>query len=198
MPLPALANGFITIGCFQHLSRVTDEVLELWGRIFAQLPTARIRFQSPQLKDSQFVEEFHLRLASCGIDSNRISTHGASIREEYLAAHSEIDLILDTFPYTGGTKTCEALWMGVPTLTLAGETLLARQGASLLSAAGLNDWVVNDKETYFTKAVHFANDIPALANLRQNLREQVLISPIFNSKRFAENFENTLWKMWRD
>lgn len=197
-PLPALTNGYITFGCFQNLSKVTDSVLVVWGQILAQLPNARLRFQSKQLRDKQVAEALYARLARYGIEAARVKLHAASSREVYLYAHGQVDMILDTFPYTGGTTTCEALWMGVPTLTLAGETLLARQGASLLSAAGLPDWVADNEASYIKQAVVFANNFNQLAVLRNGLREQVLASPLFDGQRFAKNFENTLWKLWED
>ena len=106
-------------------------------------------------------------------------------------------MILDTFPFPGGTTTCEALWMGVPTLTLAGDTLLARQGASMLTAAGLGDWVVTSAEDYIAKAVTLTSDIPKLAALRAGLRAQASTSPLFDAERFARNFEDALWGMWQ-
>jgi protein O-GlcNAc transferase len=197
-PLPAWNNGFITFGCFQNLSKVTNDVLELWSKILAQLPTARLRFQSKQLHEKIIVEQLYSRLARYGVDANRVETHAADSYKNYLVAHSQVDFILDTFPYTGGTTTCEALWMGVPTLTLAGETLLARQGASLLSAAGLSNWISTDMDDYIAKTVSFTCDIQVLAELRQGLREQVLNSPLFDAKQFARNFENALGKIWSD
>ncbi|HTN93644.1 MAG TPA: glycosyltransferase, partial [Gallionella sp.] len=132
-----------------------------------------------------------------GIAPARATLHGSISRKAYLAAHAEVDLILDTFPYPGGTTTCEALWMGVPTLTLAGETLLARQGASLLMAAGLEEWVATSEEEYIAKTIAFASDLPRLASLRAGLRERVRNSPLFDAQRFAKNFEDALWGMWQ-
>jgi predicted O-linked N-acetylglucosamine transferase (SPINDLY family) len=106
-------------------------------------------------------------------------------------------MILDTFPYPGGTTTCEALWMGVPTLTLAGDTLLSRQGASLLTAAGLDNWIATSKADYVDRALALAGDIARLAVLRAGLREQVKSSPLFDAPRFARNLEDALWGMWR-
>jgi protein O-GlcNAc transferase len=197
-PLPALQSGHITFGCFQNLSKVGDEVLAAWGKIFAALPGARLRWQSKQLGDAAVAQQQRSRLREHGIDAARVSLHGSASREAYLAAHAEVDLVLDTFPYPGGTTTCEALWMGVPTVTLAGDTLLSRQGASLLAAAGLDDWVATNVKDYIAKAIAMANDTPKLMTLRKGLREQVNTSPLFDAKRFAKNFEDALWGMWQE
>jgi predicted O-linked N-acetylglucosamine transferase (SPINDLY family) len=196
-PLPALSNGMITFGCFQNLAKVGDDVLATWEDVFAALPDARLRIQCKQLGEQAQREQLLQRLKRHGIDPARVELHGAVSREDYLAAHAEVDLILDTFPYPGGTTTCEALWMGVPTLTLAGDSLLARQGASLLTAAGLEEWVAASKEEYIAKAIVLANDKSKLATLRAGLRQQVLVSPLFDAPRFARNFEDALWRMWQ-
>ena len=194
---PALKNGYITFGCFQTLTKLGNTVLETWGEILAALPNAKLRVQCKQLGEPAQVEQLLQRLQRYGIDASRVTTHGSTNREAYLAAHAEVDVILDTFPYPGGTTTCEALWMGVPTLTLAGDSLLARQGASLLTAAGLEEWVATSKEEYIAKAIALASDQSGLADLRAVLREQVLASPLFNAPRFARNFEDALWGMWQ-
>ncbi|MBI5430528.1 MAG: tetratricopeptide repeat protein [Nitrosomonadales bacterium] len=196
-PLPAQTNQQFTFGCFQNLAKVSDGVLAVWGKIFALLPEARLRMQCNQLADPAVVEQTLQRLQQHGIDHARVTLHGALRREDYLAAHSEVDLILDTFPYPGGTTTCEALWMGVPTLTLAGDSLLARQGASLLAAAGLNEWIAASKDEYIAKAIAFAHDRHKLAMLRAGLREQAGRSPLFDAPRFARNLEDALWGMWQ-
>ena len=195
--LPAIKNGHITFGCFQNLTKVNDGVLELWGKILAALPDATLRLQCKQFSEPSLAAQLLQRLQRHGIDPARVAIHGSARREDYLAAHAEVDMILDTFPYPGGTTTCEALWMGVPTLTLAGDSLLARQGASLLGAAGLSDWVANSREAYVAKAIALASDLPGLARLRAGLRAQVLTSPLFDAPRFARHFEQALWGMWQ-
>jgi predicted O-linked N-acetylglucosamine transferase (SPINDLY family) len=196
-PLPALANGFVTFGSFQNLVKLNDAVLALWARVLSALPGARLRLQSQQLADERARRQFALRLQHAGIAVERVSMHGPLSRERYLAAHGEVDLILDTFPFPGGTTTCEALWMGVPTLTLAGDRLIGRQGASLLSAAGLNEWVAETPGEFVNKALDFCRDLPRLAALRAGLRAQLPASPLFDAPRFARNFENALWAMWQ-
>lgn len=195
-PLPAREKDYITFGCFQRLTKVGDDVLKLWSDILAALPTARLRWQCAQLGDPAVAAQFVQRLQSHAINPARVTLQGAVSRCNYLAAHAEVDVILDTFPYPGGTTTCEALWMGVPTLTLAGSTLLSRQGASLLTAAGLEDWVTGSEADYLAKAIAVASDLPLLADLRARLRAQVLASPLFDAQQFARNFEAGLWGMW--
>jgi predicted O-linked N-acetylglucosamine transferase (SPINDLY family) len=196
-PLPAMSNNVITFGCFQNLSKLGDDVLAAWGEIFAALPSAKLRIQCNQLGDQTQAAVLIKRLQHYCIDPSRVVLLGAVSREDYLAAHAEVDLILDTFPYPGGTTTCEALWMGVPTLTLTGKNLLARQGASLLTAAGLTEWIAGNREEYVNKAISLASDLHMLASLRAGLRQQVLASPVFNAKRFARNLESALWDMWQ-
>ncbi|MGC2047796.1 MAG: tetratricopeptide repeat protein, partial [Gallionella sp.] len=144
--LPALHNGHITFGCFQTLPKIGNNVLATWGKIFAALPNAKFRLQRRQFEERAQVKQMTDQLQQHGIDPARVLLLGSVTRKAYLAAHADVDMILDTFPYPGGTTTCEALWMGVPTLTLAGDTLLSRQGASLLTAAGLSDWIAASSE----------------------------------------------------
>jgi predicted O-linked N-acetylglucosamine transferase (SPINDLY family) len=195
--LPSLGKGYLTFGCFQNFAKLGDEVLAVWGRIFTALPNARLRLASKQLGDATVAAQLSLRLQQQGIAAARVTMHGAVPRRAYLEAHAEVDVLLDTFPYPGGTTTCEALWMGVPTLTLAGNTLLARQGASLLTAAGLPDWIATREADYVDKAIRLSGDLPKLAALRAGLREQVSTSPLFDAPRFARHFEDALWGMWQ-
>jgi protein O-GlcNAc transferase len=196
--LPALENGYITFGCFQTMAKVSDDVLKLWAEVMQVLPNSRLRWQCKQLGDVKVIKEIKVRMSQCGIDTRRVSFHGKVSREEYLAAHAEVDFILDSFPFTGGTTTCEALWMGVPTLTLAGETMIARQGASLLTAAGLADWVAETKQAFVQKAYDLCSDLPRLAAFRAALRKKVSTSSLFNGALFAKSLEIALWEMWEE
>jgi predicted O-linked N-acetylglucosamine transferase (SPINDLY family) len=195
--LPALRKGHITFGCFQILSKLNDEVLAAYGKILGSLPGAKIRFQCGPLGDAKVAVQFARRLQQHGIEAARITLHGPEPRQTYLASYGEVDLILDTFPFPGGTTTCDAIWMGVPTITLNGDSLLSRQGASLLAAAGLKDWIAVDVEEYVSKVLKYAEDLPGLAALRAGLRQQASGSPLFDAQRFARNFEIALWGMWR-
>ncbi len=195
-PLPALSNGYITFGCFQNLSKLDDAVLTTWARILQGLPDARLRLQSHQLKAPAIRKLMLERLQHHGITAERVLLAEPGSRASYLSAHADVDVILDTFPYPGGTTTCEALWMGVPTVTLAGETLISRQGASILSCVGLSDWVASDTHDYVDSAINKANDLPGLAALRARLRHQVQASPLINAPRFARHLEHALSSIW--
>ena len=195
--LPAMANGGVTFGCFQRLDKINDAILSAWGRIIAALPKARLYLANKQLDSPVVMDQFMRRLQHHGIDPARVRLQGAAgSRAEYLARYSEVDIVLDTFPYPGVTTTCEALWMGVPTLTRVGNTLLSRQGAGVLIFAGLEDWVATSETEYIAKALQLASELTTLAVLRASLRAQVLASSIYDAPRFARNFEEALWAMW--
>lgn len=195
-PLPVVSAGCITFGCFNNLSKMNDAVVELWARVLNAVPDSRLFLKSKQLSDYSAQRVTSERFASHGVNANRLILEGSQPRAEFFAAYHRVDIALDPFPYTGGTTTAEALWMGVPVLTLAGESFLSRQGVGLLMNAGLADWVANDHDDYVAKAVLHADGIPALASLRAGLRQQVLSSPVYDSIRFAYDFEKALRGMW--
>ncbi|HEX7641908.1 MAG TPA: tetratricopeptide repeat protein [Burkholderiaceae bacterium] len=196
-PLPALANGYVTLGCCNNLGKLGDEVIASWAGILHAIPNSRLLLKSKQLGEAARIAETHARFAAYGIRADRLLLEGPSRRADYLHTYSRIDFALDPFPYTGGTVTAEALWMGVPVLTLEGECFIARQGAGMLASAGLPDWVAADTNDYLAKAVALANDLTALAGLRSGLRARVLASPLFDAPRFAGHFSTMLRDMWR-
>ena len=196
-PLPALTRGHVTFGSFQALAKVSDAVLALWGRVLAAVPGARLRLQSPQLGDEPTRDALRQRMRTQGLAPERVDLHGRSSRAAYLQAHAEVDLLLDTFPFPGGTTTCEALWMGVPTLTLRGDRLIARQGSGLLLAAGLPDWIADDEAGFVALAVQRASDLGALADLRAALRPRVAASALCDARAFAADFSEALEGMQR-
>ncbi len=132
-----------------------------------------------------------------GVKRERVDLLARSPHAELLAHFNEIDIALDPFPYTGGLTTCEALWMGVPVVTLAGETFAGRHSASHLHNVGLDDWVVETPEDYLAVAERWARDVPALAELRAGLRGRMAASPLCDGARFARNLEAAFRAMWR-
>ena len=141
-------------------------------------------------------------MQAAGIDAGRVDLLGPVSRELYFAAHNAVDILLDTFPYPGGTTTAEALWMGVPTLTLALPGMLGRQGQSMLENVGLRDWVTHSEADYVQQAVAWGQggkDVcEKLQRLRGTLRSQAAQSPLFDSARFARDWWAALQGLWRE
>lgn len=194
--LPALANGVVTFGSFNHLAKMSDAVVALWSRILLATPGSRLLLKSPPLADPPTRAATIARFAAHGVAAERILTEGLSPRHEYFAAYGRVDIALDPFPYPGGTTTAEGLWMGVPIVTMAGHRFLARQGSGFLKVAGLDDWIAQDEDDYLRIAMARANDVAALAALRRGLRARVLASPLFDAPRFAGHFVDALQAMW--
>lgn len=195
-PLPSLSNDYITFGCFNNLTKMNDQVVELWARILTAIPNSRLFLKARALAEVSTQQSVDKRFSAHGIDPQRLTFETYVPRANYLAAYSQVDIALDPFPFPGGTTTVEALWMGVPVLTLAGKHFLARQGVGLLMNAGLPKWVASDLDNYVALAVKHSSDIHRLATLRAGLRQQVLASPIFDAARFARHFEAALRGMW--
>ena len=195
---PALRNGYITFGSCQRLNKLSDATLKLWQRVMLAMPQAKLRLQNGSLDHPQTNARLRGRLIAAGISPERCILRGAiDGKENHLAAHSEVDIVLDTPGYPGTTTTCEALWMGVPTLTLAGDTLLRRVGASVMTCAGLGDWVAWSEEDYVALAVRHGSDVERLARLRAGLRQQVAVTALFDAGRFAPQLEEALFGMWQ-
>lgn len=197
-PLPALANGYITFGSFNNLAKMNDAVVALWARVLKSVPDSRLYLKAKQLADASVRENIIKRFAAHDVGADRLIMKHQVPRTEYLTPYQEIDIALDPFPYQGITTSVEALWMGVPVLTLAGERFLSRQGIGLLMNAGMPEWIAADLDDYVARAVMHANDLQGLAALRNRLRKQVLASPIFDAPRFAHHFEAALRGMWQE
>lgn len=194
--LPATHNGFITFGSFQPLTKLNDQVLRLWAQVLMNVPNSQLRLQARQFNDERMKTDFGDRLKKAGIELDRVQLVGGMSYPDYLNAYAEVDIILDTFPFSGGTTTCEALWMGVPTLTLVGQTMIARQGASFLHGVGLHEWVAENKQQFVDLAVKHASHLPQLAETRNTLRRQISDTSLFNGALFARQFESALRHMW--
>ncbi|SBT09758.1 hypothetical protein PROAA_3420001 [Candidatus Propionivibrio aalborgensis] len=200
-PLPALSTGQVTFGCFNNLSKMNDAVVALWSRVLHAVPGSRLFLKASQLKEASVRQSIIDRFAAHGIDAERLILEGLVPRAEYLVPFQRVDIALDPFPYPGITTSVENLWMGIPVLTLAGESFLSRQGVGLLMNAGLPEWIATAPDDYVARAVSHAGDLDRLAELRSGLRQQVLASPIFDAQRFAGHFEAALrgmWKAWCD
>lgn len=185
--LPAERNGYITFGSLNAFSKVTDAVLRAWAAIMERVPTARLFLKGDIFDSADGREIVMLRLQALGVDAGRVRIEGRT--EDYLAAYHEIDIALDTFPYPGGGTTCDALYMGVPVVTLAGDRHGSRFGKSLLENVGLADLVAGDQGTYVAIATALAKDTARLADMRVNLRGTMERSHLMDAKRYMEDME---------
>ena len=193
--LPALRNGYITYCSYQTLTKMSDASLSAWSKVLAEVPTARLRLQNWELSYPEALEDIRRRLSAVKIDLHRVDIHGGSSRDAYFGSYAEVDLVLDTFPFPGGTTTAEAIWMGVPTVTLAGASLVARQGVSMLHCVGLQDFVADSEAEYVEFAVQHARQLDRLTLVRATLRSRAHESPLFNAERFSRNLECALIEM---
>ncbi|WP_374409391.1 tetratricopeptide repeat protein [Hydrogenophaga sp.] len=196
-PEPPLARaGGLRFACLQNVNKINPRVLGAWQRILDAAPQSTLLIRNRQLSQPDVRAAFEARLDACGIDRSRVELGRPQPRATHLARHDDFDVLLDTFPYPGGTTTAEALWMGVPTLTLATPGLLGRQGQSLLHQVGLDDWVTHSDDAYVERAVALANDregtLATLRHLRGTLRETARTSPLFDAEAFARDFEALL------
>jgi predicted O-linked N-acetylglucosamine transferase (SPINDLY family) len=197
VPLPALANGHITFGCFNNLAKVTPHVIATWSEVLRRVPASRLVLKTHQFHDRPTAERVRAAFAAAGIPSEQIELRGSSPHRAFMAEYSQIDLVLDPFPYSGGLTTCEALWMGVPTVTLPGEIFASRHSMSHLCNVGLSDWVARDAQDYVALAAAKAADVPALAALRAGLRARTKASPLCDAPRFGRNLGAALRHAWR-
>lgn len=201
-PPPCIKNPPIVFGCYQSLAKINQGVLLCWEKILCASPNARLRVQSNSFQHAELKDKFIERINLAGLNIQQIDLVCGMDRQAYLASYADVDILLDTFPYPGGTTTAEALWMGTPTITLSTTGMLGRQGEALLVNAGLPDWVAHSEEEYVQKAITWANaDLTQrqqLADLRIKMREQVKRSPVFNAQELAVGFVDAMYAMWQE
>jgi protein O-GlcNAc transferase len=197
-PLPAMTRDHLTFGSFNNQLKINRSVFAVWSRILTAVPDARLFIKIQLLEDEGVAARLRDGFAAEGIDVRRVELHPwISGMRDHLAAYGEIDIALDPFPYNGTTTTCEALWMGVPAVTLIGDRHAGRVGLDLLSRVGLERFAAPDIDTYVQIAAALAEDRAQLAELRAGLRERVAHSPLCDAPRFAREFESALRAMWR-
>ncbi|WP_376088839.1 hypothetical protein ACE7GA_16875 [Roseomonas sp. CCTCC AB2023176] len=192
-PPPVLRHGYLTFGSFCSLYKLTDTTLSTWAAILRAAPTARLRLRNGALGEVSNRDDLTGRMAALGVDPARVTLEGPADHHAFLSDYAEVDVALDAVPYNGGTTTTEALWQGVPVLATDGDRWAARTSASLLSAAGLGDWVLPDAGALVARAVFLANDAAAagalLAPLRAGLRDALRRSPACDSAGLCRAME---------
>jgi protein O-GlcNAc transferase len=195
---PVLANGHITFGSFNNLAKVNPALIARWAAILNGVPGSRMMLKTKPLADAGARDLLLSSFARYGIAPDRLVLSGwADDTAGHLARYSDIDIALDTFPYHGTTTTCEALWMGVPVVTCAGEIHASRVGVSLLSGIGLDELIASSMEGYVETAISLAHDVSRLRRLRAALRARMTSSPITDKARIARAVETAYRTMWR-
>ena len=196
--VPALSKGFITFGCFNALYKISDAVLDQWAHLLLALPDARLLLKTKGLSVPVVRDALLMRFQARGVDEARLSLHDFHAdTASHLALYGEVDIALDTFPYNGATTTCEALWMGVPVVSLSGEWPTARMGLSILKTVGLGEFATDDPEAYIDTALALADDLRRRVVLRETLRDRLLTSPLLDAPGFTRNLEQAYRQIWR-
>jgi protein O-GlcNAc transferase len=200
-PPPMLGNGYPTLGSFNNPAKLSDDTLALWAAVMRRLPHARLRLKYRQwFAAPAVVDRITAVMTRNGIDPGRIDLLGSGDdTRAHLAQYDAIDMALDPFPFTGSTTTFEALWMGVPVVTLAGETMVSRWSASILTPLGLTDLIAPSPEAYVEICARLCSDPERLVALRAGLRRRVAVSPLCDAQGRARQMERiyrALWRRW--
>jgi len=197
-PLPSVQAGHITFGSFNIISKVTPEAAAVWSHILKEVPDSKLLLKAKSLFDKGTREYLGELFHQQGITPERLifKFHTASYRE-HLAMYNDIDIALDTFPYNGTTTTCEALWMGVPVVTLAGDRHASRVGMSLLSNIGIPELIAETGDDYVEIATDLARNTSKLLFLRAELRTMLSRSPLSDTERFTKHLEQRYREMWQ-
>ena len=174
--------------------KVNAEILDLWARILREIPNSRLSLLTTAGSQRQAALD---RLAAAGVAPERVDFIGLQSRYDYLAEYQKLDISLDTVPYNGHTSSLDSLWMGVPVVTLVGNTVVGRAGVSQLTNLGLTEFIARTPDEYVAKTLALAADRPRLRELRQTMRERMLASPLTDAARFARNIEAAYRDMWR-
>jgi predicted O-linked N-acetylglucosamine transferase (SPINDLY family) len=193
-PPPGRSAGEVTFGCLNNFCKVSPETLELWIQLLRAAPKSKLILQAGEGSHRQRVWDL---LEHGGIDPGRLKFVGRVPLWEYFKRYDQIDVGLDPFPCNGGTTTCDALWMGVPVVSLAGRTAVGRGGVSILANVGLPELIAQTPDEYVQIAAELAGDLPRLGELRRTLRGRMQGSPLMDAPRFARNIEAAYRQMWR-
>ena len=193
--LPALKNGYVTFGSFNRPIKINRTVIRLWSQLLRALPDSRMMLGAMPTEDiyDTFIDWF----ADEGIDRDRLDFRRQSNTQDYLALHHQVDVCLDTFPYNGGTTTLHAVWMGVPTLTLAGSTAAGRAGVAILEHVGLGTLIAHDSVEFVQQGMSLVADLQTLADIRNTLRDRFTQSALSKPELVAAGLECALRIMWQ-
>ena len=196
-PAPYFERGYITFGCFNSSRKINRDVVRLWSAILHLVPESRMRLKWHGMETEAKQRRLRQWFVEDGIAPERLTFVGASMTTEYLLEYGAIDIALDPFPYNGGTTTLDTLWMGVPMVTLAGRLAVQRIAASILTSAGLPDFIAHTPEHYLKTALYLAAVVPKTPDLRQEIRRALAASPLMDEVGIVRDVENAYREMWR-
>lgn len=195
--LPVRRHGYVTFGCLNNIAKLNDPVLALWARVLTAVPDSRLLLQASALSDPLFQRDFRANAARHGISAERLELRRFAPIDQAAHTYHDIDIALDPFPFCGGMTSLDALWMGVPVVTLPQTMIAGRQTASMLANLGLPELIASHEASYLARAVDFAHDTERLATLRAGLRERFRRSPLADYERFTRDLEHAFGEMWR-
>jgi len=198
-PLPALENGYVTFGSFNNSVKINPYIIELWAKILNADGESRFLLKVLGGSDENLREYYFGQLEKHGVRRDRVEisemTHS---HFEHMELHHKVDLLLDTYPFNGFMTTMEALWMGVPTITLVGDKLaVSRAGLTILTRVGLEIFAAATPDEYVAKATAFAAQTQNLAQIRRSLRQMMLSSDLCKPRRLCSEIEDAYREMWR-
>jgi protein O-GlcNAc transferase len=195
---PAMGNGYITFGSINNIAKITPAVVAAWARILHAVAGARLLLEAPGFDGGDMRADFEARFAAHGITRDRLALIERKPAQQYVLYH-RIDIALDPFPCNGGTTTCDALWMGVPVIALAGSTFVSRMGVTMVDNIGHPEWAAQDEDAYIGKASELAQDVNLLNAIRLGLRKEAEHSALMDEASFSRNLEAAyrgMWKAW--
>lgn len=189
---PCINNTYITFGSFNNIAKITPNLIRAWATIINSVPMSKLIIKSNQISDNSYCRELLKQFEANNLEASRVIFEGPSPREELLFTYNKIDIALDTFPYAGGTTTWEALWMGVPVVSVTGPSFVSNIGASILKSSHLPELIGNSVAQYISIAQSLATDLDKLQETRNKIRSTIMNSPVFDINLFVSNFESIL------
>ncbi len=191
---PVQRHGYVTFACLSRGERINDKVINAWAEILRRLPGSRLRLDSRSFKDVRQSQRIKEQFACLGVGAECVD---AGFTSPVWDVYQEVDIVLDCFPHNSGTTTCEALWMGIPVITLADRPSVGRLGASYLSAVSRTEWIASNVDAYIELAVSVAKDVSGLVRERAGLRQAMQISPLLDHSGFVCDMEKAYQVMWQ-
>ncbi len=196
-PLPSIERSYVTFGSFNVLTKITHEMLITWADLLREVPSSRLLIKNRQLTDKLLQTRLYAFFEEHGVARERVELLGRTSKEEHMASYGKVDIALDTFPYHGTTTTCDTLWMGIPVVSLGGQSHVSRVGVSLLTKVGMSDLIARSRQEYIDCAVKLARSPQRLRHLRENLRKMVEESGLTNGLAFTRKLEETYRRIWK-